>query len=303
MEDLEAAAARALDEARAISAEADQARVQVAAARAAVRELAQRLEAGWSSLFARGQALLDAADAGERELAAQQAPVEDALEQMHGAVVALVSAALDEGRLTRREYEELAARAEAIAPELAAAVASAEDAEAALQERLAELRTGLEQAAAEVEQELQVDLGGQLKAFEIEAERAAAQVVAALDECLMAVEDCGRELFDQLVRTEDDLRAALDAAAAGADAAAEQSQHACAEGHEDVLARLEHQAEALAAALSSLQAFVGRGHDELESAQERCQDAFRDTGQSLREARQAVRDLEEMLSRFSFVRL
>jgi hypothetical protein len=134
-------------------------------------------------------------------------------------------------------------------------------------------------------------------------ERSAAQVQATLEECVSAVDDAARELFDRLVQAEDQLRQAFEAAAAGAESAAEAAQQACGQGYEDVLARIEQEGETVADALAGVRDFVESGHQRLEAAQERCQDGYRDTTLSAREARQAVRDLEETLSRHGFVRL
>jgi predicted nucleic acid-binding Zn-ribbon protein len=303
MDDLDTSAARALAQARDLAADTEHARAQVAAARAALREAGARLDGGWAGLLARAQALLDAAGAAERELAAVHPVLEEALGARQTTVDELLESAPEEARLTRREFEELAVRAEALGPELAAAVAAAEEAEAALQERLAQVRGEVEETAAEIERELQVDLTAELKAFETEVERSIGRLQSALDDCLSAVEQSGGEMFQQLVRTEDDLRAALDAAGSGAGGAAERAQEDCARGHEDALARLEQEGQDLTDALSALESWLGRGQDELESDQEACEQAFRDTGQSLRDARQALREVEEMLARFSFVRL
>jgi hypothetical protein len=303
MDDLEQSAGRALAQARDLAADTEQARAQVAASRAALREAGQRLDGGWAGLLARAQALEGAVAAAERELAAAHPVLEEALASRQATVDDLLQAAPEEARLTRQEFEDLAIRAEALGPELAAALAAAEDAEETLQQRLAQAHGEIAAAAAEVERELQVDLAADLQAFEAEVERLGAGLQAALDDCRSAVENASREMFDQLVRAEGDVRAVLEAAADGAARAAEGAQEDCGRGHEETLAGLEHESQALADTLSALEAWLGRGHDELESTHDACAQAFRDTGQALRDTRQAVREVEEMLARFSFVRL
>jgi hypothetical protein len=302
-DDLETAAARVLGEARGLQSATDEVRAQIAGARAALAEASRRLDGGWASLLAGAQALLDGAEAGERELSAALPALDAALEERAATVDGLVAGAREETGATRHELEDLAERAEALAPELVGALAAADEAEAALRERIALLRGDLEQAVADVERELQVELAAELKAFESEVERSAAQVQVTLDECLSAVDEAARELFERLVQAEDQLRQVLEAAAAGAETAAEAAQQACGEGYEGVLARLERDGGTLTDALAELRGFLEVGHQQLATAQERCQDGYRDTTQSAREARQALRDLEEALSRYGFVRL
>ena len=154
--------------------------------------------------------------AGEAQLlAAGQSSVEQALSAVHGATGQVLEEVPPEVAATHGGFEEMAARVDALETETTRVVEQADEAEAALQARLEEVETDLSAALADADDLLHSGLTAELKEFEQAIESETVHLGAYFaGECLPALSAKSQELYEVLVQADEDVRTALESAAA-----------------------------------------------------------------------------------------
>jgi hypothetical protein len=300
--DLDQAATRALQAAQEMLRAADEAQAGLALVRERVAETAARLDGEWARLLEVGRELLEQATAEERDLPAARAESVAALDQLGRTAQQLVQEAAHEAEETRVALEASLGRVETLPAEALRLADESEAAEQAVRDRLEAIETELGQALAETEQLLQEAWTAELRDLGAEVERATSALAACVEaECLPTVTAHSRALFDRLVATEDELRSTLERTATATETATEEALRACAGGFDEALAELRRAGSDTGDHLDHLRASLDGQVDDFGSTKDRWDELLRATLTGLREARDALRQLEDMLHQFSFV--
>ena len=302
MADLDQAATRALQAAQEMLRAADEAQAGLGLVRERLAEASARMDGDWMRLLEVGRELLEQATAEERDLPAARAESVAALEALGRTGQQLVREAAHEAEETRAALEGSLGRVETLPAEALRLADEGDAAEQAVRDRLEAIETELGQALSETEQLLQEAWTGELRDLGAEVERVTSALAVCVEaECLPAVAAHSRALFDRLVATEDELRSTLERTASATEAATEEGLRACAGGFDEALAELRRAGSDTGDRLDRLRASLDGQVDDFGSAKDRWDELLRATLAGLREARDALRQLEDTLHQFSFV--
>lgn len=301
MSDLDQAAEQALAAMNALYASAEAARARFADLRDYLNTTGERMESEWAVLRERANHFQQQAGSEAQLLAAGQSGVQQALAALHGATGQVLEEIPPEVQATHGGFEEMAGRVDTLESETTRVIEHSEEAEASLQARLEEVETGLRAALGEADDLLHGALVEEIKEFEqaIEIETAHLSAYFA-GECLPALGAKAQELYDVLVQADEDVRAALDAAATSCEESAELALRDCSAHYDAHLSQIGRLGDTMEDLLKDLRDFIDDGRDRLQDRQERWQDRAKDTRESLREALDRLRELQEHLARHGF---
>ncbi|HEY7409105.1 MAG TPA: hypothetical protein VII13_00070 [Vicinamibacteria bacterium] len=303
-EDLDSAAVEALTVARGALAAADEALAAFGALRERVTRTDALLEAAWLRVRERATAFLVLAEDNAREIGAARGEAVAALGDLGAGLVALRDGGAREIDETRAEMEVLGTRVDAVPDEVNALVTAAEEADRRVQARLQALQQNVGTALARTEDTLRADLVQEMKRVEDEVERVTLALQDYVEsECMPAVAARSQELYQQLVQVDEELRAALEAAAQDTENTTEDVLRVCNESYNDTLGEMVDLAAEIERLLDGLRGGVEDGMDTFEDHGDRWDGAAKAAERSLKEARDTLKEVEELLSRYSFVRM
>jgi hypothetical protein len=285
----------------ALYASTEAARARFADLREWLAAQGERLESEWAVLRERANHFQQQAGSEAQTLAAAQSGVEQALSALHGAAGHVLDEVPPEVQATHGGFEEMAARVDALEAETTRVVEQADAADAALDARLEEVETELTAALADADALLRSELAGDIKEFEEAVASETVHIAAYFaDECVPALAAKAQELYDVLVQADEDVRAALDAAATSVEESAELALRDCAGNYDAQLSQIGRLGDTMEDLLKDLRDFIDDGRDRLEDRQERWEDQARDTRESLREALEKLKELQDHLARHGF---
>jgi hypothetical protein len=299
--DLDQAAEQALAAMNALYATAEAARARYSDLRDYLAAAEGRLESDWAVLRERANHFQQQAASETQLLAAGQSSAQQALEALHGATGQVLDEVPPEVQATHGGFEEMAGRVDALETETTRVVEQSEEAEASLQARLEEVETDLGAALAEADDVLNSALRSELKEFERAIENETAHIGAYIaGECLPALNAKSQELYNVLVQADEDVRAALDAAATTCEESSERALRECGASYDAELGRIGRLGDAMEELLKDLRDFIDDGRERLEDRQERWEDQSKDTRESLRDALDKLKELQDHLARHGF---
>jgi uncharacterized protein YukE len=297
MSTIDEASARALQAVTALFATAEAARGRFADLREQIGEASQRMEADWTLLRERAGHFQQQAAGESQTMAAGQAQVGRALETLHGAAAQVLDEVPPEIEATHGGFEEIARRVDSMEGETVAAVHEADEAEAALLARTEEVESELSAALLTAETLLRSDLAEDLRQFEQAVETETVQVTAYLaGDCLPALSDKARELYDVLVQADTDVRAAVEAATQACEESADAAVRECAASYDQRLSDTATLGRALEGMLGDLRDFIDDGRERLDDRQDRWNEQAREAREVLREALDRLKELDEYLA-------
>lgn len=301
MTDLDEATGQALNAVNALYATTEAARARFADLRDWLATAGERLESEWSVLRERANHFQQQAGSEAQLLAAGQTAVQQALEALHGATDQVRDEVPPEVQATHGGFEEMATRVDALETETVHVLEQSDEAEAALQARLEEVETELGAALSEADDLLHGGLLEEIREFERAIESETVHLAAYFTgECLPALAAKAQELYDVLVQADEDVRAALDAAATTCEESAELALRDCAASYDSELSQIGRLGDSMEDLLKDLRDFIDDGRDRLEDRQERWEDQARDTRESLRDALEKLKELQDHLARHGF---
>jgi hypothetical protein len=299
--DLDQAAEQALAAMNTLYATAETARARFADLRDYLATAGERLESDWAVLRERANHFQQQAGSEAQLLAAGQSGVQGALSALHGAAGQVLDEVPPEVQATHGGFEEMAARVDALETETTRVIEQSDEAEASLQARLEEVETDLGAALAEADDLLHSVLVEELKEFEQAVESETVHIGAYFaGECLPALGAKAQELYEVLVQADEDVRAALDAAATSCEESSELALRDCATHYDAELSQIGRLGDTMEDLLKDLRDFIDDGRERLEDRQERWEDQAKDTRESLREALDKLKDLQDHLARHGF---
>jgi uncharacterized phage infection (PIP) family protein YhgE len=299
--DLDQATEQALAAVNALYATAEAARARFADLRDWLATAGERLESDWAVLRERANHFQQQAGSEAQMLAAGQSAAQQALEALTGAAGQVLDEVPPEVQATHGGFEEMAARVDTMETETVRVVEESDEAESALQARLEEVETDLGAALADADDLLHSALLDEIKEFERAIESETVHLAAYFtNECMPALAAKAQELYDVLVQVDEDVRAALDAAATTCEESAELALRDCAASYDVQLSQIGRLGDTMEDLLKDLRDFIDDGRERLEDRQERWEDRTRDTQDSLREALDKLRELQEHLARHGF---
>jgi uncharacterized phage infection (PIP) family protein YhgE len=299
--DFDQAAEQALAAINALYATTEAARARFADLRDWLATAGERLESDWGVLRERANHFQQQAGNETQLLAAGQSSVHQSLEALHGATGQVLEEVPPEVHATHGGFEEMATRVDALETETTRVVDQSDEAEAALQARLEEVETDLGAALAEADDLLHSALLEEIKEFERAIESETVHLGAYFaGECVPALAAKAQELYDVLVQADEDVRAALDAAATSSEESSELALRDCAANYDAQLSQIGRLGDTMEDLLKDLRDFVDDGRERLEDRQERWEDHARDTRDSLREALDKLKELQDHLAHHGF---
>jgi hypothetical protein len=299
--DLDQAAEQALAAMNALYATSEAARARFADLRDWLATAGERLESDWSVLRERANHFQQQAGSEVQLLAVGQSGAQQALEALHGATSQVLDEVPPEVQATHGGFEEMATRVDALETETVRVVEQSDEAEAALQARLEEVEADLAAALADADDLLHSALLEEIKEFERAIESETVHLAAYFaGECMPALAAKAQELYDVLVQADEDVRAALDAAATTCEESAEIALRDCAGSYDSELSQIGRLGDTMEDLLKDLRDFIDDGRERLEDRQERWEDQARDTRDSLREALDKLKELQDHLARHGF---
>lgn len=301
MTDLDQAAEQALTAINALYATTEAARARFADLRDWLATAGERLESEWAVLRERANHFQQQAGSEAQLLAAGQSAAQQALEALHGATGQVLEEVPPEVQATHGGFEEMAARVDALETETTRVLEQSDESEAALLARLEEVETDLGAALAEADDLLHGALLEEIKEFERAIESETVHLGAYFaGECLPALAAKAQELYDVLVQADDDVRAALDAAATTSEESSELALRNCAANYDTQLTQIGRLGDTMEDLLKDLRDFIDDGRERLDDRQERWEDQARDARESLREALDKLKELQDHLARHGF---
>lgn len=301
MADLDQAAEQALQAMNALYATTEAARARYADLRDYLATAGERLEADWTVLRERAIHFQQQAGSEAQLLAAGQTGVQQALSGLGGAAGQVLEEVPPEVQATHGGFEEMAARVDVMETETVRVVEQSDEAEAALAARLEEVETDLGTALAEADQLLHSALAAELNEFEQAISSETIHISAYLSgECLPALGEKAQQLYDVLVQADEDVRAALEAAAQTCEESADLALRECSAQYDAQLGQLGRLGDTMEDLLKDLREFVEDGRERLTDRQERWDDKAKDTREALRDALEKLKELEEHLARHNF---
>lgn len=301
MSDLDQAAEQALSAMNALYATTEAARARFVDLRDYLATAGERLESEWAVLRERANHFQQQAGSEAQLLAAGQSGVQHALSALHGATGQVLEEVPPEVQATHGGFEEMAARVDTLETETTRAVEQSDEAEAALQARLEEVETDLGAALAEADELLHGALAAELREFEQAIASEAAHVSAYFStECVPALHAKAQELYDVLVRADEDVRASLEEAATTCEESSELALRQCATSYDDELSQIGRLGDTMEDLLKDLRDFIDDGRERLEDRQERWDDRAKDARESLRDALDKLKELQDHLARHGF---
>ena len=301
MTDLDQASERALAAMNALYATTEAARARFADLRDYLATAGERLETDWAVLRERAIHFQQQAASEAQLLAAGQSSVEQALAAVHGATGQVLEEVPPEVAATHGGFEEMATRVDALETETTRVVEQADEAEAALQARLEEVETDLAAALADADDLLHSGLTAELKEFEQAIESETVHLGAYFaGECLPALSAKSQELYEVLVQADEDVRAALEAAATACEESSEVALRECTAGYDAELDQIGRLGDSMEELLKDLRDFIDDGRERLQDRQERWEDRAKDTRESLRDALDKLKELQDHLARHGF---
>jgi hypothetical protein len=299
--DLDQAAEQALSAMNALYATTEAARARFVDLRDYLATSGERLESEWTVLRERANHFQQQAASEAQLLAAGQASAQHSLETLHDATGHLLETVPPEVQATHGGFEEMAARVDALESETTRVVEESDEAEASLQARLEEVEADLGAALAEADDLLRSALASELKEFEQAVESETVHISAYFaGECLPTLSAKAQELYNVLVQADEDVRAALEAAAQACEESSEVALRECAAEYDAELSRIGRLGDTMEDLLKDLRDFIDDGRERLEDRQERWADRTKDTRESLREALDKLKELEDHLARHGF---
>jgi chromosome segregation ATPase len=201
------------------------------------------------------------------------------------------------------EFDELAETVGSVEPLLAEAMEESETIEASLQAKVDEVEAELNQAMSQAEELLAQVLLGELKELEAEAERETVELNAYFaGQCLPTIAAKSQELYEQLVQVEEEVRLALTAAGDDTEAMTEQTIRDATVRYDEELEDLDGLGKNVERALGDLRDFVEAGMERVEDRNERWNEGIRNSQRGLKEAFEALKEIEDYLRRFAFMR-
>ena len=301
MTDLDQAAQQALAAMNALYATTEAARARFADLRDWLATAGERLESDWSVLRERANHFQQQAGSEAQLLAVGQSAAQQALEALQGATGQVLDEVPPEVQATHGGFEEMASRVDALETETVRAVEESDEAEAALQARLEEVEADLGAALADADDLLHSALLEEIKEFERAIESETVHLGAYFaGECMPTLAAKAQELYDVLVQADEDIRAALDAAATTCEESSEIALRDCAASYDSELTQIGRLGDTMEDLLKDLRDFIDDGRERLEDRQERWEDQARDTRDSLRDALDKLKELQDHLARHGF---
>jgi hypothetical protein len=299
MSTIDEASDRALTAVNALFATAEAARARFADLRDQVAAAGERMDADWTLLRERASHFQQQAAGESQAMAAGQAQVQRALTTLQGAAAQVLDELPPEIEGTHGGLGEIARRVESVEAETAAAVHQADEAEALLLARTEEVEAELSAALAAADVLLRSELAAELKAFEAAVEQETVQVTAYLGgECLSALSDKARELYEVLVQADTDIRAAVEAATQACEESAESAVRECTESYDRRLADAETAGRALEGLLEELRDCIDDGRERLDERQDLWNEQAREAREVLKDALDRLKELEDHIAHF-----
>lgn len=299
MSTIDEASDRALTAVNALFATAEAARARFADLREQVAAAGERMDADWNLLRERASHFQQQAAAESQTMAAGQAQVQRALETLGGAAGQVLDEVPPELEATHAGFEPIARRVDALEAETADAVRDADEADAAFLARTEEVEAELSAALLAADQLLRSELAEEIGAFEAAVEQETLQITTYLGgECLEALSDKARELYEVLVQADTDVRNAVEAAMQSSEESAEAALRDCTESYERRLSEVDGVGRALEEALGGLRDFVDDGAEQLDERQDRWAEQAREAREVLRDALDRLKELEDHISHF-----
>ena len=303
MADLDQSAREALDTVSDLVTAADRAQTRFAELRERVAQAQARLDSEWTALRERTQLFLERAVAESRQLGAAKAGAHSALGTLRSGLEDLQGEAGRELAETQASFDAMGSDLEGIEGGMAGALDQADETEESLRTRLSTVQAEVDEVMAETEGLLRGALIDELRQTREEIEQEAVELAASVGgEFLAAIDARSRELFEQLVETEAEIRTVLDRANEATEDAANRALRECASGVEQELTRLEGSGASLEGLLEDLEDTVSDGRKRLEDRQGRWSDVVRRTREDLREAQDLLKEVEAYLHRFGFLK-
>jgi hypothetical protein len=299
MSTIDEASDRALTAVNALFATAEAARARFADLRDQVAAAAERMDADWTLLRERASHFQQQAAGESQAMAAGQAQAQRALETLQGAAAQVLDELPPEIEGTHGGLDEITRRIDSVEGETAAAVHEADEAEAALLARTEEVEADLTAALAAADELLRSELAAELAAFEAAVEQETVQVNEYLGgECLAALSEKARELYEVLVQADTDLRAAVEAATLACEESAEAAVQECTASYDRRLTDAESVGRAVEGLLEDLRDFVEDGRERLDERQDRWNEQAREAREALRDALDRLKELEDHIAHF-----
>ena len=303
MANLDEAAARALDTVTGLMAAADHARTEVAATHEKVEQISERIDAEWSLVRERARSFLEHVVNEDQQLVAAVVEANRALDGLRTAFDQLEDEAPAQLAETQDEFDELAESVAGVEPLLEAAMEESESIEASLQAKVDEVEAELSQAMSHAEELLAQVFLGELKELEVEAERETIELNAYFaDQCLPTIAARSQELYEQLVQAEEEVRLTLTAAGDETEATTESVLRDTTVQYDQELEDLDDLGRNVERALGDLREFVEDGLEKVEDRNDRWNEGIRNSQRGLKEAFEALKELEDYLRRFAFMR-
>lgn len=303
MANLDEAAGRALDTVNGLLAAAEDTRARLVEMRERIEQTSQRIDGEWSMIRERARVFLEQTITEDQQVVAAVAEANRGLDTLRSAFGHLEEEAPVEMATTREEFDLLAEAVGSIEPQLDGALEEAEAVEAALSAKVDHVQTEIEGALTEASELLADALLAELKQLETEAEQETIELNAYFaSQSLPALTTKSQELYDQLVQAEEDMRLALETAGADSEAVTETALRECEQRYDDELTDLDRLSASLEEALGDLRDFVDEGLEGIDDRKDRWDDSIRGAQGSLKEALEALRELEDYLRRFAFMR-
>jgi len=299
--DLDETAREAIETVGDLLAAADRAQARFAHIRDQVTQAQARLDHEWEALRERTQAFLERAALEGRQLGAAKTAAQGALGGLRTSLDDLHGEVGRELTETQASLDTMGPDLEEIEAGMEGALDEADEAEESLRTRLSAVQVEVDEVVAETEGLLRGALVDELRETQQEVEREAVELTATITgEFVVAIEARSRELFEQLVETEAEIRAVLDQASEATEDATNRALKACSDGFEQELTRLEGNGATLEKLLDDLEDTVSDGRKRLEDRQSRWSDVVRRTREDLREAQDLLKEVEAALHRFGF---
>jgi chromosome segregation ATPase len=303
VDDLSAAATRALDTVADLRAGIEDAESRLAQAQEHLARGSQELETEWSRVSGQLGELVSLITGWSQDLAAEAAAAADSRAELASAGERLEAEARAEREARERDLGSLTERLHAVEVQVEHAVEEAEQAEAALRDKLATVDDELEQSLATVRTILEQDLTGEVASFEEELEQRTREVQQTLlDEFASGIDARIEELLQRLHAAQERLEEALETAGNSVAEAAENAVDKWKDCQEELAATLSGVTDGVEALLGQLKQFAEDGNEHVAGRRQSLAQAAEETEASVEAALALIRSTEQALRRYDFVR-